>query len=114
MNAWNSSRRDIELCKCGSGDKESLLIDATLRGMEREAKRFCYSRRPEAVHPFAGCLPQVIVVSAVCKEDKQPALAARRYMIAWATGTASRTMTPVSRRRRCAPPDFARHAEPLG
>jgi hypothetical protein len=43
-------------------------MDTTLRGMERETKRFCYSRRPEAVHPFAGCLPQVIVVSALCEE----------------------------------------------
>jgi hypothetical protein len=47
--------------------------------MEREAKRFCNSRRPEAVHPIAGCLPQVIMVSALCEEDKQAALAARRY-----------------------------------
>lgn len=48
---------------CGNGRAEVLLIDTTLRGPEREAKRFCYACRPEAHHPYAGCFPRIIMPS---------------------------------------------------
>ena len=64
---------------CGNERAKELLIDTTLRGPEREAKRFCYSCRPEAQHPYAGCLPRVIMASSLSDEEKRKALAARRY-----------------------------------
>jgi hypothetical protein len=64
---------------CGNEKHDFLLIDTTLRGPEREAKRFCYKCRPEAQHPYANCLPRIIVASKLPDEEKQKALAARRY-----------------------------------
>jgi hypothetical protein len=33
----------------------------------------------DAHHPYAGCLPRVIVASSLSDEEKRKALAARRY-----------------------------------
>jgi hypothetical protein len=55
---------------CGDGRAEVLLIDTTLRGTERDAKRYCYACRPEAQHSYAGCLPRVIVSSSLPDEEK--------------------------------------------
>jgi hypothetical protein len=65
---------------CGA-EADVLLIDTTLIGEARRRLRFCGSCRPEAQHPYAGCLPQVIMASSQPDEEKRKALAARRYVV---------------------------------
>jgi hypothetical protein len=69
----------VRCSNCGN-DADVLLIDCTLPfGEERDRTRYCYACRPEAKHPYAGCLPRVIVASRLSDQEKQKALAARRY-----------------------------------
>jgi hypothetical protein len=63
---------------CGA-ETDVLLIDTTLIGEARRRLRFCRSCRPEAQHPYASCLPRVIVASSLSDEEKRKALSARRY-----------------------------------
>jgi hypothetical protein len=67
--------------RCPNCDTENdvLFIDCSLRGKERERQRFCYSCRPEARHPYANCLPQVIMNADIPEEDKLAAFRARRF-----------------------------------
>ena len=66
-------------CQCEEHDV--LLIDCSLPLEEvRERLRFCYDCRPEAHHPYACCFPRIIMASNLPDEEKQKALAARRYV----------------------------------
>ena len=65
---------------CGNERAEVLLIDCSLPfGAARDRLRYCFSCRPEAQHPYAGCFPRVIMASSLSDEEKRKALAARRY-----------------------------------
>jgi hypothetical protein len=67
------------ICRNCGAETDVQLIDTTLIGEARRRLRFCGSCRPEAQHPYAGCLPRVIAASSLSNEEKQKALAARRY-----------------------------------
>jgi hypothetical protein len=64
---------------CNNPDGEVLLIDCTLSGEERKRQRFCYACRPEARHPYANCLPQIIAILDIPESEKQAAFRARRF-----------------------------------
>ena len=64
---------------CNNPDAEVLLIDCSLRGEERERRRFCYECRPEARHPYANSLPQIIRKADIPEPEKQAAFRARRF-----------------------------------
>ena len=66
---------------CGNEQTKVLLIDCSLPfGETRDRLRYCFSCRPEAHHPYAGCFPRVIMASGLCEKEKRAALAARRYV----------------------------------
>jgi hypothetical protein len=64
---------------CNNPNAGVLLIDCRLRDEERERRRFCYACRPEAWHPYANCLPQIIASLNISESEKQAAFAARRF-----------------------------------
>ena len=64
---------------CNNPDAEVLLIDCSLCGEERKRRRFCYACRPEARHPYANCLPQIISKANIPEAEKRAALLARRF-----------------------------------
>ncbi|HEY6128226.1 MAG TPA: hypothetical protein VIW23_08605 [Candidatus Acidoferrum sp.] len=66
---------------CGNDRAEVLLIDTTLRGTERDAKRYCYACRPEARHELASHAPRVLARMNLTEEVRRAALAARRYVV---------------------------------
>ena len=66
-------------CPNCRNETEVLLIDCSLPFGKRDGLRYCYSCRPQ--HPYAGCLPRVIVVSSLSEKEKRKALAARRYVV---------------------------------
>jgi hypothetical protein len=67
---------------CGNEQTKVLLIDCSLPfGEARDRLRYCFSCRPEAQHPYAGCFPRVIMASSLSDEEKRKALAARRYVV---------------------------------
>ena len=64
---------------CNNPNADVLLIDCSLCGEERKRQRFCYACRPEARHPYANCLPQIIRKANIPESEKQAAFRARRF-----------------------------------
>lgn len=80
MGAAVDRRSDLICPNCNNLDAQLLLIDtqAPLDSPERQ-RRFCYSCVPEARHPYANCLPQIIRNADIPEVEKQAAFRARRF-----------------------------------
>ena len=65
-------------CGCNT---DVLLIDCRLPlgSHERETVRYCAECRPEAVHEYANCLPQIIRKANIPESEKEAAFRARRF-----------------------------------